>query len=155
MAPLQARNEVVINAPASALWAIITDINMLPKVNPGVIKASGSMNQLNGTRTCDIQNRGKTGTMTERLIEMIPEKRTVWTIESDNMGMGKMLKETRFCFNLEKISETQTKVVNETYYQPANIIAKIMNALMMKKMISRAQEQILKNLEKLTEKQAS
>lgn len=104
------------------------------------------------TRTCEIDNKGRKGTMTEKLIEMIPEKKTVWTIQSDTMGMSKMLKDTRFCFNLEKISDTKTRVISETYYQPANLIGRIMNSVMMKKMISKAQEQILTNIKSLTEK---
>lgn len=89
--------------------------------------------------------------MTELLIEMEPDKKTVWTVESDDMGMSKMLKETRFCFHLQKFSDNQTKVVNGTWYKPANLIAKIMNALMMKKIIFKAQEQILSNLKAITE----
>jgi hypothetical protein len=152
MSKLQARNEAIINAPVGSIWAIITDITMLHKVNPGVVKATGRMDKQGETRTCNIDNKGRKGTMTERLIELVPEKKTVWTIESDTMGMGKMLKDTKFIFNVEKISDTQTKVVNESYYQPANLIAKIMNGLMMKKMIGKAQEQILNNLKSLTEK---
>ncbi|HEY1870060.1 MAG TPA: SRPBCC family protein [Chitinophagaceae bacterium] len=151
MSKLQARNEAVINAPIGSIWSIITDINFIHKINPGVIKATGSMNKLNGTRTCEINNRGRKGTMIEKLIELVPEKKTVWSIETDTMNMSKMLKDTRFCFTLEKLSDTKTKVINETYYQPANIIAKIMNGLMMKKMISKTQEQILNNIKSLTE----
>lgn len=152
MSKLQARNEIVINAPVAQIWSIITDIDQLHKVNPGVIKATGAMNQLNSTRVCQIDNRGKVGNMTERLIEMVPEKRTVWTVVEDDMGMSKMLKDPKFYFHLEKISDSQTRVINETYYTPANFMAKIMNGLMMKKMISKTQAQILQNLKTLTQK---
>ena len=152
MSILQAKNEAIIHAPASRIWAIITDINLLHKVNPGVIQASGRMDRLGEVRTCQIVNNGRKGTMTEKLIEFIPEKKTVWTIESDSMGMGQMLKNTQFVFNLEELEDNKTKVISETYYQPANIIAKIMNGLIMKKMILKAQEQILINLKSLTEK---
>jgi Polyketide cyclase / dehydrase and lipid transport len=152
MNKLQARNEAIVNAPVGIVWGIITDITMLHKVNPGVVKATGRMDKQGETRTCDIDNKGRKGTMTERLIELVPEKKTVWTIESDTMGMSKMLKDTRFVFNIEKISDTQTRVVNESYYQPANFIAKLMNGLMMKKMIGKAQQQILNNIKSLAEK---
>jgi Polyketide cyclase / dehydrase and lipid transport len=152
MSQLQVRNEAIVNAPISSIWAIITDINLLHKVNPGVVKATGRMDKQGETRTCEIDDRGKIGSMTERLIELIPETRTVWTIENDTMGFGKMLKDTRFCFNLEKISDTETKVINETYYLPANFFAKIMSRLMIKKNISKAQAQILDNIKSLTEK---
>ncbi len=152
MSRLQVRAEAVINAPIDTIWSVITDINVLHKVNPGVIKATGTMNRLNGTRTCEIKNKGRKGTMTERLIELIPEIKTVWTIESDTMGMSKMFKETRFCFNLERISDTETKVINETWYRPANMMAKVMNGVMMKRMILKTQETILNNIRSLTEK---
>ncbi|MFN8145041.1 MAG: SRPBCC family protein [Bacteroidia bacterium] len=151
MSKLQARNEAVIHAPVSKIWAIITNIDVLPEVNPGVLEASGSMNQLNGIRTCVMDNKGKTGTMTEKLIEFIPEKKTVWTIESDTMGMSKMLRDTKFCFYLEKIDDTQTKIINESYYTPSNFIVSIMNVLMMKRMMSKIQGQILSNVKRLSE----
>jgi len=151
MSKLQAKNEAIINAPIATIWSIITDITFLPKINPGVVKATGTMDRLQGTRTCEIDDKGRKGITTERLVELVPEKRTVWSMESDTLGMTKMLKDIRFCFTLEKLSDTRTKITNETYYTPANVLAKIMNALMMAKMISRAQEQILRNIQSLTE----
>jgi carbon monoxide dehydrogenase subunit G len=152
MSKLQARNEAIINAPISSVWAIITDINVLHKVNPGVIKATGRMDKQGETRTCEMDNKGKKGTMTEKLIELIPEKKTVWTIENDTMGMSKMLKDPKFCFYLEKIEENKTKIINESYYQPANILVRTINALMMKKKMGKIQEQILTNIKKIAEK---
>ncbi len=151
MSILQARNEAIINAPISKIWAIITDINLLPKVNPGVLSASGRMDRQGEARTCEFNNRGRKGTMTERLIELVPEKKTVWTIESDTMGMSKMLKDPRFCFYLEKLGDDKTKIINESYYEPANLMAKIMNGLMMKKKMRQIQEQILSNVKSLAE----
>lgn len=152
MSKLQARNEAIINAPISNIWAIITDITILHKINPGVVKANGSMNKLGGTRTCEMDNKGRKGSMTEKLVELVPEKKTVWTIESDTMGMSKMLKGTRFCFYLEKLDDNRTKIVNESYYEPATLMAKIMNAVMMKKMMGKVQAQILSNIKTIAEK---
>ena len=152
MSQLQVRTEKVIHAPIADIWSVITDIEMLHKVNPGVVKASGTMDCLYGTRTCEIDNKGRKGTMTEKLIELVPEAKTVWTIESDTMGMSKMLKDTRFCFNLERIGNTETMIISETWYRPANMIAKVMNGVMMKRMIQKAQETILDNIRSLTEK---
>ena len=151
MSKLQAKNEAIINAPIGAIWSIITDITLLPSINPGVVKASGNMDQLQHTRTCEIDNKGRKGTTTERLVELVPEKKTVWSLENDTLGMTKMLKDTRFCFTLEKLGDSSTKVTSETYYDPANVVARIMNSLMMKKTISRAQEKILGNIRSLTE----
>lgn len=149
MSKLQAQNQTIIGAPVGRIWNLVTDINMLTQINPGVLSATGRMDKLNETRTCEIDNRGRKGTMTEKLVELVPEAKTVWTIESDTMGMGKMLRDTRFVFELEKLGENSTKVTSSTYYQPANIMAAIMNSLMMKKMIGKAQAQILENLERI------
>jgi carbon monoxide dehydrogenase subunit G len=152
MSTLQARNEAIINAPIGSIWAIITDINQLHKINPGVVKATGRMDKQGETRTCEINNNGRKGTMTEKLIECVPEQKTVWAIENDTMGMSKMLKNTRFCFYLEKIEENKTKIINESYYEPATFMAKLMNAFMMKKMMGKVQGQILSNIKSLVEK---
>lgn len=152
MSKLQARNEAIINAPIGVIWAIITDITQLHKINPGVIKATGRMDKQGETRTCEMDNKGRKGTMTEKLIELVHEKKTVWAIESDTMGMAKMLKDPRFCFYLEKINDTKTKIINESYYDPATFVAKIMNVLMMKKMMGKIQGQILSNIKNLAEK---
>jgi len=152
MSKLQARNEAIINAPVSNIWAIITNINILHKINPGVIQATGRMDKQGETRTCEMNNKGRKGSMTEKLVELVPEKKTVWAIESDTMGMSKMLKEPRFCFYLEKIDDNKTKIINESYYEPATLMAKIMNALMMKKMMGKMQAQILSNIKSIAEK---
>ena len=152
MSKLQARNEAIINASISSIWAIITDINLLHKINPGVIKATGRMDKQGETRTCEMDNKGKLGTMTERLIELVPEKKTVWAIENDTMGMSKMLKDPQFCFYLEKLDDNKTKIINESYYEPANVMVKVMNALMMKKKMGQIQEQILSNIKSIAEK---
>ena len=152
MSKLQARNETIVNAPVSSVWAIITNINILHKINPGVIKATGRMDKQGETRTCEMDNKGRKGTMTEKLIELVPEQKTVWAIENDTMGMSKMLKDPRFCFYLEKIGDSKTKIINESYYEPATFMAKIMNALMMKKMMGKIQSQILSNIKSIAEK---
>lgn len=152
MSQLQARNELVIDAPVSTIWSIITDINLLPKINPGVISASGRMDKLGETRTCEMENRGRKGTMTEKLIEMVPEQKTVWAIQNDSMGMAKMLKDPRFCFYLEKMGDKKTKIINESYYDPATFMAKFMNKLMMKKQMGKIQLQILNNIKSIAEK---
>jgi uncharacterized protein YndB with AHSA1/START domain len=151
MSKLQARNEITINAPVSSVWAVITDINLLHKINPGVVTATGRMDKEGETRTCEMNNKGRKGTMTEKLIELVPEKKTVWAIENDTMGMKKMLSGTRFCFYLEKLGDNKTRVINESYYQPITLMAKVMNVLMMKRMMGKIQGQILSNIKSITE----
>ena len=90
--------------------------------------------------------------MTEKLVELVHEKKTVWVIEDDTMGMKKMLKDPRFCFYLEKVGDNKTKIINESYYLPATLMTKIMNALMMKKMMWKIQAKILSKIKTIAEK---
>jgi uncharacterized protein YndB with AHSA1/START domain len=151
MSNLQARNETIIKAPAARVWAAVTDIKLLPKINPGVIAATGRMDQQGATRTCEMSTNGRKGTMTERLAELVPGQKTVWVIESDSMGMTKMLSDPRFCFYVEKIDEGTTRLINESYYTPATVTARVMNALFMKRKMGQIQEQILQNVKSLVE----
>ena len=151
MSKLQARNEIIIATNVSVIWSVITDINLFPRINTGVVKVTGRMDRQGEKRTCEIINKGKRGVITERLIELIPQSRTVWTIENDTMGMAKMVKDTRFVFELHKISEEKTRVVSDTYYVPANFIAGIMNRIMMRRMFKNVQASILNNMKSLIE----
>ena len=83
---------------------------MLDKINPGVVTANGRMDKQGETRTCEMNNNGRKGTMTEKLVELVHEQKTVWVIENDTMGMKKMLKDPRFCFYLEKVGDSKTKI---------------------------------------------
>lgn len=152
MSKLQVKNEAVINAPDSTIWAIITDINQLSRLNPGVVKATGRMDKQGETRTVEISMNGKSGTFNEKLIEMVPVKKTVWTMEDDTMGMSKMLKDNRFVFRLEKLDANKTRFTSETWYRPANIIAYIISALMIKRTFGKMQENMLMNIKALSEK---
>lgn len=152
MSKLQAHNEAIIKAPISAVWSIITDISLLHKINPGVITATGRMDTLGATRTCEMENGGRKGTMTEKLAELVHEQKTVWVIENDSMGMAKMLRDPRFCFYLEKIDDGTTKITNESYYEPANLMVSMMNSLMMKRKMGQIQEKILSNIKAIAEK---
>lgn len=96
-----------------------------------------------------MNNNGRKGTMTEKLVELVHEKKTVWVIENDSMGMSKMVKDPKFCFYLEKIDHNTIKIVNESYYEPANLLVKIMNALVMKRKMRQIQQQILNNIKSL------
>jgi len=153
MSTLQARSQAVVNAPISSVWAIITDITLLPRINPGVIKATGTMNESNAVRTCEVENKGRKGIIIEKLVEFVPGKRMVWRVESDTMGMSKMLLDTQFSLLLETVTDSSTKVTAETHYSPRTFLAGIMNGLVMKKMFARAQEKILQNLWTLAQTQ--
>lgn len=152
MSQLQVQDEMILNAPLKDIWAVITDIKLLPKVNPGVVKATGSMNKQGDVRVCSIENGRRKGATRERLTELVPGKSTVWKLETDSMGMNKMMKDVTYRFELKDLGGGKTRVINQSYYQPANAVVRVMNPLVMKRMFSRIQRQILQNIKNLVEK---
>lgn len=148
---VQARNNIVIDAPVEKIYEMITDISLLPKINPGVLSAIGKMNEVGSSRHCTIDNRGKEGKMEERCIALMPNQKTVWSLEKDTIGFTKMMRDITFTFTLKSINVASTSVTNETAYTPRNLFARLMNSLMMKGMISKTQQKILLNLKSLAE----
>lgn len=148
---LQARNEIIINQPVEKIYQMITDISQLHKINPGVIKAEGKMDEVGAKRHCTIDNRGKEGKMEEKCLELVPYERTVWQLEKDNVGFTKMMDNIRFYFHLKANGPNSTFVANETHYAPRHFIAALMNSIMMRKMVGKTQQTILTNLKQRAE----
>jgi len=103
MSTLQARSEAVLNASVSRVWAIVTDITLLPRINPGVIKASGAINEPNAARTCEVENKGRKAIITEKLVEFVPGKRMVWRVESDTVMLNRLIMKRMFASAQGKI----------------------------------------------------
>jgi hypothetical protein len=146
MATLQVKNDAVINVSVATIWSIITDITLLPQVNNSIIKVSGSIDRVNGTRICEIDNNGVIGQSTETITAIVEEKSVCWEVDDDTMGRSRKLKGLQYCISLEKVGDDQTKVSFETYYDPSNFFIDLLNFWIIKKKISTAQEKMLSNL---------
>jgi hypothetical protein len=149
MATLQVKNEAVINASAAAIWSIITDITLLPQINNSIIKVSGSIDRVNGTRVCEIDNNGRIAQSTETITAIVEEKNICWKVDHDTLGRGSKLKELQYRISLEKMGNDRTKVSFETYYDPCNFFMHLLNFWIIKRKISMAQEKMLSNLKSL------
>jgi uncharacterized protein YndB with AHSA1/START domain len=97
--------QVDINAPASKVWAFISDFRRMPQWSPQCrwMKPFGPLRQ--GTRTLNVNRRNRIlWTTTCTIIEVIPEKklafrvninRTIWTYELEPNGDGTRVIESR------------------------------------------------------------
>jgi uncharacterized protein YndB with AHSA1/START domain len=101
--------QVDINAPASKVWALISDFRRMPEWSPQCrwMKPFGPLRQ--GTRTLNVNRRNRVfWTTTCTVVEVIPEKRlafrvnangTIWAYELEPNGDGTRVIESRHAEN--------------------------------------------------------
>jgi uncharacterized protein YndB with AHSA1/START domain len=101
--------QVDIDAPASKVWALISDFRRMPEWSPQCrwMRPFGPLRQ--GTRTLNLNRRNRLfWPTTSTVIEVIPEKklafrvdanRTVWSYELEPNGEGTRVIESRHAEN--------------------------------------------------------
>ncbi len=101
--------QVDINAPASKVWALISDLRRMPEWSPQCrwMKPFGPLRP--GTRTFNFNRRNRMfWTTTCTIVEVIPEKklafrvntnRTIWSYELEPHGQGTRVTESRHAEN--------------------------------------------------------
>ncbi len=103
------RAEIDINAPASKVWSLVSDLSLMPQWSPQcrAMKPIGGLRQ--GARTVNLNRRGFLfWPTTSRITELIPEKKlafrvsengTVWSYELESTEAGTRLIESRHAEN--------------------------------------------------------
>ena len=112
--------EIEINAPASKVWALVSDVSRMPQWSPQcrIMKALGPIRP--GTRTVNLNRRGPLFWPTTSVItEVVPERKfafriplntTVWSYELEPTATGTRLTETRHAENgVTAVSTAVTK----------------------------------------------
>jgi uncharacterized protein YndB with AHSA1/START domain len=101
--------QVDINAPASKVWALISDFRRMPQWSPQCrwMRPFGPLRQ--GTRTLNLNRRNRLlWPTTCTVVEVIPDKklafrvdtnRTIWSYELESNGQGTRLIESRHAEN--------------------------------------------------------
>lgn len=101
--------QVDINAPASTVWALISDFRRMPEWSPQCrwMKPFGPLRP--GTRTLNVNRRNRLfWTTTCTVVEVVPEKklsfrvnanRTIWSYELEPNGEGTRVIESRHAEN--------------------------------------------------------
>jgi uncharacterized protein YndB with AHSA1/START domain len=101
--------QIDINAPASKVWALISDFRRMPEWSPQCrwMKPFGPLRQ--GTRTLNLNRRNRfLWTTTSTVVEVIPEKKlafrvnangTIWAYELEPNGDATRVIESRHAEN--------------------------------------------------------
>lgn len=101
--------QIDINAPVGKVWALVSDLSLMPRWSPQcrLMKAFGPVRQ--GTKTINFNRRNRMFWPTTSVItEVIPEKkiafrvhinRTIWSYELEPTETGTRLTESRHAEN--------------------------------------------------------
>jgi uncharacterized protein YndB with AHSA1/START domain len=101
--------QVDINAPASKVWALISDLRRMPQWSPQCrwMRPFGPLRQ--GTRTLNLNRRNRLFWPTTcTVVEVIPDKKlafrvdinhTIWSYELESNGQGTRVIESRHAEN--------------------------------------------------------
>jgi hypothetical protein len=54
------------------------------------------------TRHCNVELGGRTGTMTERCVEFVPNRRAAYVVDDDTLGFHRMLLDYGFTITLTR-----------------------------------------------------
>ena len=101
------RTETVIDAPPSAVWSVLTDLDAYGEWNPHLTSANGVPRE--GERvTVTVEQSGRTRTFHPTVTTVDPERRLQWV---GRVGPS-WLFEGRHTFDLEPLDGDRTTLVN-------------------------------------------
>jgi uncharacterized protein YndB with AHSA1/START domain len=157
MARLQGHSEATINASPAHIWDVLEDPSRLPEWVPVVeaVTEHREREQVGSVRRCEVAMGGRRGYMVERCLESVPERRLRHAVEQDSFGFTKMFRDYSFSLRLEPRGPEATLVICETFYDPRTIVARLMNALMMRRRFASVRRDILSGLKDVVEESSS
>ncbi len=84
----QVTRTIQVATDPAAIWAVIEDSALLPQwagVVTDVTYLGGEEEGVGMTRHCNVELGGRTGTMTERCVEFIPNRRAGYVVDDDTL----------------------------------------------------------------------
>lgn len=148
----QGQDELIMNASKEKIWNILINGQALPAWMPMVQHTTSQIECLDAQRTCDVKMNGKEGTVKEKCVLFDEQKAIGWEMFYDEFGFSKMFANYGFSFELIAVNDHQTKVINRGFYNPKNLMVKVLNRLMMRNKSSKIRQVVLKGIRDLAEK---
>jgi hypothetical protein len=150
----QWRISLRIKASRERLWAIVDDISLIPKYHAEVGKVdllSGQNTRAMGVKyQCTILE-GRKGSCVEEVVDYVPGERFTTAFPEDTWGISKMLRD----FVVESIlvpqGDLETDAVLEAYYEPIGWKMRVLNVLLLRRLMARRALRTLEGVKRLAE----
>ncbi|MFL5881626.1 MAG: SRPBCC family protein, partial [Actinomycetota bacterium] len=104
------------------------------------------------TRHCNVELGGRSGTMTERCVEFVPNRRAGYVVDDDTLGFHRMLVDYGFTITLDPRSDRTTALRIDTYYTPRNPLYGLLNRLVLRRRMRRTVDGLLQGLKQISER---
>ena len=154
----QVTRTIQVATDPAAIWAVIADSTLLPHwagVVTDVTYLGGQEEGVGMTRHCNVELGGRTGTMTERCVEFIPNRRAGYVVDDDTLGFQRMLLDYGFTITLDSRSDRATVLRIDTYYTPRNPLYALLNRLVLRRRMRRTVDGLLQGLKQISERRGA
>jgi uncharacterized protein YndB with AHSA1/START domain len=141
----------------SEIWAILEDSALLPRwaaVVESVACCASGLEAVGSVRECRVDFAGRKGTIVERCVELVPERKVAYVVDEDSLGFNRMFADYGFTITLEGAADHRTTVSVETYYTPRTMLTRALNALVMRRKLARTVDGLLEGLDRLATERA-
>lgn len=149
----QLERHIVVNAPISTVWEVISDSRLLPDWASAVdeVVACSDGEAVGAVRHCNVRLAGKEGRMIERCVEFSPMTRAAYVVDDESFGMRKMFADYGFALNPSSESNDRTRVRIDTYYTPRNALYGLLNLVALRRRFQSVVDDLLAGLKTLSE----
>ena len=154
----QVTRTVQVAADPAAIWGVIADSTLLPQwagVVTDVTYLGEGEEGVGMTRHCNVDLGGRTGTMTERCVEFIPNRRSGYVVDDDTLGFHRMLVDYGFTITLDPVAVRATALRIDTYYTPRNPLYALLNRLVLRRRMRRLVDGLLQGLKQISERRGA
>lgn len=141
--------EIIINAPVTAVWEVLADIGTIARWNPG-LRSSETINAINGLgaqRMCVIS---RTQWLTEEVVAFRPQQEITFQITRTTLPF----KVARIHFGLSEVSSGTRVTVSPRYSLKYGILGTLLDAFMVRSAYRKGMIDLLEGLKTHLEKQS-
>ncbi len=151
----QWKTTVRIDAPASRVWEIVDDISLIPQYHPEVGKVdflSGQTKRGAGVKyQCNVLE-GRKGTCVEEVVDYVPNQKMSVAFPEDSWGLSKMFAGFIVATTVIPQGGNFSILQLEAFYNPIGLKTKLMNALIIHRMMKKRALITMKGIKRLSEK---
>jgi uncharacterized protein YndB with AHSA1/START domain len=154
----QVTRTVEVAAHPAAIWGVIADSTLLPQwagVVTDVTYLGEGEEGVGMTRRCNVDLGGRRGTMTERCVEFVPDRRASYVVDDDTLGFTRMLVDYGFTITLDARSDRTTALRIDTYYTPRNPLSALLNRLLLRRRMGTLVDGLLQGLKQISERRGA